>query len=218
MTATDDQSAISRSAAAAGSKGAPDWLAPVFFASGFAALIYQVVWQRALFAIFGIDTESVTIIVTAFLLGLGLGSLLGGQLSRATRRPLLLFSIAELGIAAFGIASLDLFRRAGAVAIDLSPPTSALLMGLLLLVPTMLMGMTLPLLVTYLVQRSGNVGQSVSLLYFVNTAGSGLAALFAVTTLLPHFGEHGSVEVAVSANVLVGVIVLGQALRSPARA
>ena len=56
------------------------WL--VFFLSGFAALLYQIVWQRALFAIYGINIESVTMVVTAFMLGLGLGSLAGGALSK----------------------------------------------------------------------------------------------------------------------------------------
>ncbi len=55
----------------------------VFFVSGFPALIYQIVWQRALFVIYGLDAVSVTIVVTAFMLGLGLGSLAGGALSRA---------------------------------------------------------------------------------------------------------------------------------------
>ena len=50
----------------------------IFFMSGFPALIYQLVWQRSLFTIYGINVESVTVIVTAFMLGLGLGSLVGG--------------------------------------------------------------------------------------------------------------------------------------------
>jgi spermidine synthase len=53
----------------------------LFFLSGFPALIYQIVWQRALFALYGVDIESATLIVTIFMLGLGLGSLAGGWLS-----------------------------------------------------------------------------------------------------------------------------------------
>src|SRR3954462_9024485 len=64
-------------------------LCVLFFFSGFPALIYQLVWQRALFRIFGVNIESVTIVVTAFMLGLGLGSLAGGWLSKR-RVPLLL--------------------------------------------------------------------------------------------------------------------------------
>jgi spermidine synthase len=192
---------------------APAWIAIVFFVSGFAALVYQVVWQRALFAIFGINTEAVTVVVTVFLLGLGLGSIVGGLFSRVVRHPLLLFAISEFGIAGFGLVSLDLFKRVGTSAFDLSPVASALTTFLLLLAPTLLMGMTLPLLVVYLVRQSGNVGRSMSLLYFVNTAGSGIASLAAVFLLMPRLGEHGSVRVAALANFAVGVVVLVQHLR-----
>jgi spermidine synthase len=195
------------------SREAPGWITFVFFASGFAALVYQVVWQRALFAIFGINMEAVTVVVTAFLLGLGLGSILGGILSRLVRHPLLLFALSEFGIAAFGVVSLDLFSRVGTSAVEQSAPASAATTFLLLLAPTLLMGMTLPLLVAYLVQRSGNVGRSTSLLYFVNTAGSGIAALASITLLLPHLGEHGSVRVAAVTNLIVGAIVLVHHLR-----
>ena len=58
------------------------WLYLLFFSSGFPALIYQIVWQRALFAIYGINVESVTVVVSAFMLGLGVGSLLGGTCQR----------------------------------------------------------------------------------------------------------------------------------------
>ena len=180
----------------------------MFFASGFAALIYQVVWQRSLFTIFGINTEAVTVVVTVFLLGLGLGSIAGGILSRIVRHPLLLFALSEFGIAAFGLISLDLFRSVGTSTIGQSAVATGVTTFLLLLAPTLLMGMTLPLLVSFLVARSGNVGQSTSLLYFVNTAGSGIAALASVTLLLPHLGEHGSVRVAAATNLLVGTIVL----------
>src|SRR3954462_12205483 len=57
-------------------------LCVLFFFSGFPALIYQLTWQRELFRIFGVNTESVTIVVTAFMLGLGIGSLAGGWISK----------------------------------------------------------------------------------------------------------------------------------------
>jgi len=50
----------------------------LFFFSGFPALLYQIVWQRALFTIYGVNIEWVTVIMTVFMLGLGLGSLAGG--------------------------------------------------------------------------------------------------------------------------------------------
>src|SRR2546428_9398712 len=84
-------------------------LCVLFFFSGFPALIYQLTWQRALFRIFGVNMESVTIVVTAFMLGLGLGSLAGGWLSRRSRVPLLvLLAVIELASAAFGAVSLPI--------------------------------------------------------------------------------------------------------------
>jgi hypothetical protein len=67
----------------------------IFFASGFAALFYQIIWQRALFTIFGINVEAVTVVVTV-LFGLGFGSLFGGWLSRTSTVPLLvIFGLTE---------------------------------------------------------------------------------------------------------------------------
>src|SRR6478752_1910744 len=88
----------------------------LFFSSGFPALLYQIVWQRALFTIYGINVESVTIIVTVFMLGLGLGSLGGGWISnRAGVRPLLVFGIIESLIGIFGAFSLSFFARIGSL-------------------------------------------------------------------------------------------------------
>jgi hypothetical protein len=78
----------------------------LFFCSGFPALIYQIVWQRALFAIYGLYTASVTIVVSGFKLGLGLGSLIGGMLSSNRYfAPVTLFAVAELFTGIFGIGS-----------------------------------------------------------------------------------------------------------------
>jgi predicted MFS family arabinose efflux permease len=60
-------------------------LSGLFFCSGMPALIYQIVWQRVLFSIYGVNAESVAVVVSAFMLGLGVGSLVGGWAS--TRYP-----------------------------------------------------------------------------------------------------------------------------------
>lgn len=182
----------------------------VFWLSGFASLLYQVIWQRALFTIFGTNIESVTVVVTAFMLGLGLGSLLGGRLSRDAARPVLpLFSCIELAIGGYGLCSLALFALVGARV----GPESILGIGLvsfgLVLFPTLLMGATLPLLVAHVVRRSGHVGRSVSWLYFVNTLGAATGALLASLFLLGKLGLHGSTQLAAMLNLAIGVSVLG---------
>jgi hypothetical protein len=194
----------------------PRWIAPAFLCSGFAALIYQTVWQRVLFASFGINIEAVTVVVTSFLLGLGLGSIAGGELSKDERRPvLLMFGTLELSIAAFGAVSVPLFRWTADQTAGLSSLVTGLVTFGLLLIPTLLMGATLPLLVAYAVRLSGNVGRSVGWLYFVNTAGSACAAIAAAMFIMGSFGEAGSVRLAALVNTAVGLFVLTRHRAAP---
>jgi spermidine synthase len=179
-------------------------LCVLFFFSGFPALIYQLTWQRALFRIFGVNIESVTIVVTAFMLGLGLGSLAGGVLSKRRDIPLLpLLAVIELATGAFGIFSLAIFDRVGAVTASWPLPAMATVNLALVVVPTLLMGATLPLLVSHLARRSGNVGGAVGLLYYVNTLGAGAACLVCTLLLFPFLGMQGAVYAAAAMNCLV---------------
>lgn len=180
------------------------WIYVIFLLSGFAALLYQIVWQRALYAIYGINIESVTMVVTAFMLGLGVGSLAGGVFSKDPKRPVLLyFSLVELGIGIFGAISLSVFHAVGNVTLDMGAVPTFIVTFLLVLVPTVLMGSTLPLLVAHLVRENKNVGRSVGTLYFVNTLGSAFASAASVLYILGHAGQSGSVRVAALLNVTV---------------
>jgi spermidine synthase len=182
-------------------------LSALFLCSGMPALIYQVVWQRALFSIYGVNAESVAVVVSAFMLGLGLGSLAGGWLSaRFPRHGILIFGLAELGIAVFGLSSLHIFRWAAAYTAGANLLSVIIFSFALLLIPTILMGATLPILVEHLVRRSGRVGASVSRLYFVNTLGSAIACYLCALYLLRLFGQAGSVSIAVCLNTLVGAV------------
>src|SRR5688572_23629360 len=83
----------------------------LFFLSGFAALLYQVVWQRMLTFFGGADIYAVTIIVSAFMGGLGFGSLAGGYLADRfdNRRRLVAFALCELAVAVFAIFSAGIY-------------------------------------------------------------------------------------------------------------
>jgi predicted membrane-bound spermidine synthase len=180
----------------------------LFFVSGIAALIYQVCWQRLLFEAFGVDIESVTIIVSTFMLGLGLGALLGGALAdRHPERALALFAIIELSIAAFGICSPALIRAAGALAVSSSLGAIATVNFLLLLFPTMLMGATLPILVTHVVRHHRNIGVSIGLLYFANTLGASLGAALSGMLVLYYFGLAATIYLAAALNACVSAAV-----------
>lgn len=177
----------------------------LFFFSGFPALIYQLTWQRSLFRIFGVNTESVTIVVTAFMLGLGLGSLAGGWITRHRKiDALLLLGLIELATAAFGVGSLALFEQVGRLALHWSLPAAAAVNLLLVIVPTLLMGATLPILISYVARISGEIGSVVGTLYYVNTLGASLACLLCVAVIFPFSGMHAAVWIAAGMNFVVG--------------
>jgi len=145
--------------------------------------------------------------------------LAGGWLStRKGIRLLLAFGIIELSVGSFGSASLWIFHRVSSFTAGASTTATGLIAFALLLVPTMLMGSTLPLLVEHFVRRTGNVGESVGFLYSVNTLGSGTACLAAAFFLMRQLGETGSVSLAVCFNLFVGVsaMVLQARHQSPA--
>src|SRR5437763_8907466 len=144
------------------------FLSALFLISGMPALIYQIVWQRVLFSIYGVNSQSVAVVVSAFMIGLGLGSLLGGYLSsRFPRHAIRLFGLAELGVALFGLCSLKIFHWFASFTSGAGLGPVVFFSLALLLLPTLLMGATLPLLTEQLVRTSGSVGASISRLYFV---------------------------------------------------
>jgi spermidine synthase len=154
------------------------------------------------------------------MLGLGLGSLAGGWVSKRREIGLLpLLAAIELATAAFGIVSLSVFEQIGALIANWSLPAMAAVNLLLVIVPTLLMGATLPILVSHLVRRSGEVGGAVGLLYYANTMGAGAACLVCCSVLFPFFGMRSAVFTAVGLNVAVaaGAIVAHAFHRNEAR-
>ena len=197
---SENSTAAVRAPSAAG----PGALVLLFFVSGIAALIYQVCWQRLLFQAFGVDMESVTIIVSTFMLGLGVGALAGGQLAdRYPRQALAMFALFELGIALFGVCSPWLIRAVGAAAVRAPLPLIAAVNFLLLLVPTLLMGATLPILVTHVVRHYRSIGVSIGQLYFANTLGAALGAAATGMLVLYYLGLSATIYLAAALNVCV---------------
>ncbi|HEV8356020.1 MAG TPA: fused MFS/spermidine synthase [Gemmatimonadales bacterium] len=184
------------------------WLSVLFLLSGFAALMYQVVWQRLLFAAYGVNIESVTIIVSIFMFGLGVGSLAGGLLSRRYPERLPhLFVVCELAIGAFGLVSVPLIEGITDLTVNGSLLGISLVTYAVLFVPTLFMGATLPILVTHLNRYHRHVGRSVGILYCFNTVGSAIASLVTVDVLFALTGRQATVIVAALLNLTVAFLV-----------
>src|ERR1700728_3376346 len=180
----------------------------LFMISGTAALIYQVCWQRLLFEGFGVDIESVTIVVSTFMLGLGLGALAGGEIAdRFPDRVIPMFAMIELTTGAFGVCSPYLIRAISAATVNGSLATIAAVNFGLLLIPTTLMGATLPILVTHVVRRYRNLGVSVGALYFANTLGAAFGAGFTGFVALYYLALTSTIDIAAGLNIAVGATV-----------
>jgi spermidine synthase len=180
----------------------------LFLVSGFAALIYQVVWQRMLFTSFGVNSESVTVIVSVFMFGLGIGALVGGYVQQRCPGYLLhLFMFLEIAIGLFGLVSLDVIRMVSEMAGASATGQLVLWVYAVLALPTLLMGATLPILVAYLQRRLNHMGKSVALLYAFNTIGSAIAAFCTVQFLFVWVGLQATVWVAAACNGMVALLI-----------
>lgn len=179
--------------------------AALFFLSGAAGLIYEIVWERLLELYFGVTLTAITLIVAAYMGGLGLGSLLGGQVAGRIKRPVLLYGLIEAGIGLFGLASPNLINWIGQQTAGSSYLLVFLLSFGLLLIPTVLMGMTLPLLTQSFVNRVETAGHVIGLLYGINTLGAAFGTVLAGYGLIGWLGLDGAIRCATGLNLLVAV-------------
>ena len=179
--------------------------ASLFLVSGAAGLVYQIVWERLLELFFGVTMVSVTLIVGAFMAGLGLGSLLGGRLARQVKNTLLMYGLLELGVAAFGVISQPLIFWVGEGTAGSSYLLVFVISFGILLIPTTLMGMTLPLLTQSFVHRVETSGGVIGILYGINTLGAAFGTVLAGYVLIGAYGFDGTTTIAVVMNVIVGL-------------
>src|ERR1041384_782247 len=189
-----------------------------FVLSGATGLIYEVLWARMLGLVFGATTLAVSTVLAAFMGGLALGSALAGRFAQRIRKPLSIYGLMEILIALYALLVPLLFRWIdhGYALIwqQLQPGYFSFslwrfaLSGVVLLVPTTLMGATLPVLAAALMRSSGRDSNSVTRLYACNLAGAILGTLAAGFVLLPALGVRTTIAVAAAINVLIGMIAI----------
>jgi len=189
--------------------------------SGTAALVYQVIWVRVLQYSFGNTDLAVSTVLAVFMGGLALGSFLGGRYAERFGRPILVYGALELTIALYALGVTPLLYHMdfvfGLVGVDAGVWTLTLVRFLaasvLLIVPTVCMGATLPVLTVPLVEIE-RTGEGVGMLYFVNTLGAVVGAALAGFVLVRFLGLDGSLYLAVTFGGLVfaGALVLQRTL------
>ncbi len=197
---------------------AASWIYGCFFFSGALGLIYEVLWTRLLGLVFGHTVFAITTVLTAFMAGLGLGSYLFGRIVDRGGNLLRLYGVLEVGIGIYGVIIPLLFGGAEKVYLalfnrfQLSLYKFSLLQFTLiffiLLIPTTLMGGTLPILGRFFTREAGIAGRKIGMLYTLNTFGA-VAGTFAVGFyLLPLIGVKATLALAVASSVGIGLFIL----------
>jgi spermidine synthase len=193
----------------------------LFVASGCAALIYQVVWFHMLRLVVGASAPSLAIVLASFMGGLCIGSLGFSRYVPESRHPLFVYGLLEGAVAALGLAMLVLLPAMGALyfAVVGHGLTGLLLRavvcGLCLLPPTILMGATLPAIARLL--ETSRLGISrLGFFYAANTAGGVLGCLAAGFYLLRVYDIYVATLVAAGLNALAAAVALALSRKTPA--
>ncbi len=171
--------------------------------------------MRSLGLFFGSDLYGVAIVLSTFMGGLALGSLVGGRLAERSPRPLMWYGVAEAGIGIFALCFASMLAGLDPLLHLVYPPTTGMpswiyqlvrivLAAGMLLVPTALMGATLPLIMRHFVRSRSVLGNRAAYFYAVNTFGALAGTLTAGFILLPQLGMQGATLCAATINLLIG--------------
>ena len=187
----------------------------IFFLSGAAGLIYELVWVRSLGLIFGGSHLAVTTVLSVYMAGLALGSYLLGKYVQRSKRPLLLYGLLEIGIGLFAVVFVLLIQIYPSIYIPLSQGKdhSPLYLSFIrvafslaaLIVPTTLMGGTLPVLSSFVSNDSRDAGRHLSFLYGFNTLGAVAGTMAAGFYFLRFYSVKTTFAIALFINLIVGV-------------
>jgi spermidine synthase len=192
------------------------------FLTGAAGLVYQVVWQRYLAQLLGSDSLAVATVLGVFLGGLSLGYLVCGKLTLHVNDVLRTYGLLEGLIGVWAFCFPWLFRATDAMtgSWSFAPPWGLALQGaacgvILMGVPTLCMGATVPMLTKGLTVSLEQATRVHARIYAVNTAGAFLGALAAAFVLIHRFGLPGTVRIAAAINVVTAVFFV--VVRIPAQ-
>jgi spermidine synthase len=193
----------------------PAWIFPAYAASGFAALVCEIAWTRGLVLSLGSSVFAFSLVLAAFILGLGLGGVGGARWASRTSDPLGAFAVLELAVALLAAASITFLEKlplammkavASVSSFEATLGVQAGLAAAVVSVPAACLGAMFPLLCRLAVRTPEATGAAVARLYSWNTAGSILGALAGSFVLLPWRGVPGSLRAAAAVNVAVAAL------------
>src|SRR5215467_14176129 len=167
----------------------------IFFLSGATGLVYEVIWVRLTGLVFGNTAHAIATVLGAFMAGLALGSWKLGQRADRVARPLRTYGFLEIGIGISAALVPFVFHSLNSVYWAITPTVAAIPRGstavrfitsfVVLLVPTFLMGGTLPVLTRFFTHRLEDIERNVALLYALNTFGAATGTMLAALYFIP---------------------------------
>ncbi|MDD2790946.1 MAG: fused MFS/spermidine synthase [Sulfurimonas sp.] len=185
------------------------WIVSIFLLlSGSSALIYQVLWVRLLSLSIGSTSISISTVLAAFFLGLGLGSYFAGHILQRFKNAFKIYLFVEIGIALSALSLLPILLDLDYY-LSILPITEAglglkfFVVMLLLLIPTFLIGTTFPILVAVAILNKDGIGNRLAHFYAFNTLGAVTGALLSGFVLIPYFGLDGTLYIAASINAFI---------------
>jgi spermidine synthase len=200
----------------------------IFFLSGATGLVYEVIWVRLTGLVFGNTSHAISVVLGAFMAGLALGSWWLGRKADRVASPLRFYGLLEIGIGIsaslvpFAFRSLDTIYWALAPSLDSIPGGNGLIRFLtsflILIIPTFLMGGTLPVLARFFTDAVQEVQRKVGLLYALNTFGAAFGTLAAALYFVPQLGNIRSTMLIAALNVVIGIsaiLMASRQLKSP---
>lgn len=183
--------------------------------SGFCGLAFELLWIRLLSFTFGSTTLSFSTVLAVFFGGVALGAWLVGKRAAGLARPVRAYALIEILIGLFGLALYPVMSHLDLIFVSIDPGSGWMGAGArlavaapLLIVPTFLMGATLPIACSAMIHRDEDVGRATALIYGLNTLGGFLGAYMITYHLIPGIGVFRSVLVTVGINFLAGAIAL----------
>ena len=188
----------------------------LFFASGATALVYEVLWSKYLSMMLGSTAQAQTVVLAVFMGGLAIGNRLFGKRSATIKNPLLGYGVMELLIGLYAFLFPTIYTASDWVFVSIGSrfsETAAVLLLLkllisiaLLLVPTILMGGTLPLIAAWIQKQPGfESGARVGIFYAVNSLGAMSGAALAGFYLIQTYGMTGTLQMSAAANFAIGL-------------
>lgn len=197
----------------------------LFLVSGSTGLLYEVAFGKLLGYVFGATAYAVSTVLASFMGGLALGAHIGGKHAARFKKPLAAYGVLEIlvGIVcAISPVALEALTRVYVTFAQKAPDSLATITALratmavlIVIIPTVAMGATLPLLSRVVAGHSGTDSERrLSILYAINTAGGAFGALASAYVILPLLGVRGTIWAAAIANIVIGSTAIAIGSRS----